>query len=148
MTRAAMAHEARNRRRQLGGAARARGLAVGRLLGFHVLDDAAAAQVRGRQPVQMAGQVALDLRFGLGHEAQADGVAEHGRGGAQPEGAQVPERIEQAGPRSEFAQAGLAPGKMIGFLIGGALEELARGWLERDSAAWPRYSPWAAISPA
>ena len=96
----------------------------------------------------MARQVALDLALGLGDEAQAELIAQHAGGRTDGEGAEVPDRVQAARVRAELGQARLAPGQMIAFLAGGAAAGTRVVERLRDSSAWPRYSPWAAISPA
>src|SRR5580658_10153523 len=83
-----IAHQRRNRRRQLCRTRGARDLAVAGLFAAHELDDFAAALIGRRQPIQMTCEVTLDLRLGLGHEPQTDGIAERGREAPQTEGAE------------------------------------------------------------
>ena len=71
-------------------------------------------------------QVAFDLAFCLDHEAEARPVAEQCGGGADSEGAYVPQRIQHTGAGVEFPQAGFAPRKVVGFLVCSLQQELAR----------------------
>ena len=50
-------------------------------------------------------QVGLDLSFGFHHEAQAPAVPAQAGEGAERVAAGVPQRIEQAGPAVQLAQA-------------------------------------------
>jgi hypothetical protein len=59
----------------------------------------------GRQALQVAGQVGLDLAFGLDHETQADAVAGPAGQQADRKGAGVPQRVQQAGAVAQFIQA-------------------------------------------
>jgi len=74
----------------------------------------------------MAGEMLLDLAFGLGHEAEADCIT--GTPGDEPdaEGARIPERVEQALVGAEFAQALACPREMVGFFARGPFESAAQ----------------------
>ena len=60
----------------------ARSCAVSGFVVTHGLDDSPAAPVVGRQSLEVALQVTLDLAFGLGHEPQTGAISEHRREGA------------------------------------------------------------------
>ena len=80
----------------------------------------------GRQALQVAVEMLLDLALGLDDEAQAGTVAQARRAPADRKRACIPERIEQRGPVAEFLQALLGPGEMVCLLARGFLELLAQ----------------------
>ena len=55
----------------------------------------------------------LDLALGLGEEREIPAVAQRAGRGADRERARVPQRIEQARPAAELADALGAPGEMV-----------------------------------
>ena len=65
------------------------------LVHLHLLDDRARAPIRGRQGVEMALEVLLDLALGLSQEAEVPALAEAPR--RQPEGerAAIPQRSRE-----------------------------------------------------
>src|SRR5690606_30252894 len=80
---------------------------------------------------QVLVQVRFHLALGLDHEAEVPAVA--AQAGQHPQGvaAAVPQRVEQAGTRVEFAQAVGAPGQVVGFLLRGLEQVFAGGLLAR-----------------
>src|SRR5450755_380026 len=72
----------------------------------------------------MVDEVPFDLALGLDDEAKAGGIAHPPGHEADAEGAEIPDRIEQARTRAQFAQALRGPGQMVG-LVGGSAYELA-----------------------
>ncbi len=70
----------------------------------------------------MSLQVLLDLALGFRHESEACAVADARGSQADRECASVPERVEQAGPATQFADALFRPRKVVRFLAGGLLE--------------------------
>ena len=93
----------------------------------HLRDDGPRRSVALGQPRQVTRQVLLDLALGFDDEAQAPGIA--GTPGCQAErkGTGVPQRVEQAGPVAEFAQALLGPGQVVGFFARGRGHLRAQG---------------------
>ena len=59
----------------------------------------------GRQALQVAVEMLLDLALGLDDEAQAGTVAQARRAPADRKRAGIPERVEQRWPVAEFLQA-------------------------------------------
>ena len=112
--------------RQLGRAKVDRAGAVARLVGAHCLDHGARAPVGRGQRIEMTGQVLLDLTLGLGEESEIPAVAERAGESADRERPRVPERIQDARPAAELADALRAPGEMV--LL------LARRLLERGAS--------------
>src|SRR6476661_5988815 len=98
---------------------------VADLVVAHRLDDGATSLVVGRQPFEMALEMAFHLPLSFGHEAEARLVAEQCRERADAERAGIPEWIENAGSRAEFAQPRLAPGEVVGLFAGGVEHEFA-----------------------
>ncbi len=80
------------------------------------------ARVALRKPFEMSLQVLFDLTLGFRHESEARAVADARGRQADREGASVPERVEQAGPAAQFADALFRPRQVVGFLAGGLLE--------------------------
>ena len=68
-------HQLRDRRRQPARAVRFGVLGMADLVGFHDLQDGAAAKVFRRQAVEVFVQVRLDLAFGFDDEAQVPAIA-------------------------------------------------------------------------
>ena len=66
------------------------------------------------------------LTLGFHDKAQADRITGTSRDQADRESARVPQRVQQAGVRVEFAQALLGPGQMIGFFARRVGELLAQ----------------------
>src|SRR3954463_8955343 len=89
--------------------------------GFH---DSAAAQVSLRQPIEMAAKMTLDLALRLGHEPEAGAIPEQRRDGADAERTRIPQRLERARVATEFGEAGLAPGEVVGLLARGIQHEI------------------------
>ena len=95
------------------------------LVGPHRGDDLAAAVIVPRQPFQMTIEMALDLVLRLGDETETRPVAEEPGGSADGKGAGVPERVQTAGMGMKLRKPLLAPGQMVGFLIGSLEQQLA-----------------------
>ena len=70
----------------------------------------------------MSLQVLLDLPLGFRHEAEAGTVADARGSQADRERASIPERVEEAGPATQIANALLRPREVVGFLTRGLLE--------------------------
>ena len=101
------------------------------LVFLHHPEDLAAALVGGRQGLEVLVQVGLDLALGFHHEAQVPAVAAQAGRGADRIAAGIPERVEQAGPAVEFAQAPGAPGQVVGLFLGGLQQVRAGGGVAR-----------------
>ena len=108
-----------------------------RLVGAHRLDHRARAAVVRRQRLEVARQVLLDLALGLGEEGEVPAVAQRAGGRADGERAGVPERIEQARPAAELADALGAPGEVVLLLARRALQRLRALAASRAVSAWP-----------
>src|SRR5262245_56466253 len=93
-------------------------------VGAHRLDHGARALVAFRPRLQVAGEVLLDLPLGFGEEGEIPAVPQRAGGGADGERSRVPERIEQARPAAELADALGAPREMVLLLARGLLERL------------------------
>ena len=76
-------------------------------------------------------EVLLDLPFGFGEESEIPAVAEQAGGGADGERARIPQRVEQAEPSIQLADALGAPGQVVLFLARCAIERLPRGRIAR-----------------
>ncbi len=118
-------------KRQRGAAERGGAFRVMDFIVPHLLDHGARKLIIGRQPIQVAVQMLLDLAFGLGHETQAHAIA--GTSGQQPDGecAAVPEWIQQAGTAAELLDAGLRPRQVVGLFARSLLEHRAQGRIAR-----------------
>ena len=121
-----------HRERQLTRAEVASRLPVPALVVAHLRDDLAAAPVIGRQAFEVALEMALDLRLGLGEEAEAPAIARDARGEAPGERARVPQRIEEARARIEIGESIAAPGEVIAFLGARALQDVSNLRIARD----------------
>ena len=110
---------------------------MARLVGAHRLDHGARAPVGGGQRLEVTRQVLLDLALGLGEEGEVPAVAERAGDSADRERAGVPERIEQARPAAELADALGAPREMVLLLARRLLERCARAAASRAVSAWP-----------
>ena len=117
MTRRRQAHRPAHRRRAARAApACSAAHRVAGLVVLHLRDDRARRQVARGQPLEMAVEVALDLALGLDHEAEAGRVAGRPATRPMPKAPAIPERIEQARPGAQLAQALGGPGEMVGLL--------------------------------
>src|SRR5579863_10770132 len=79
-------------------------------------------------------EMTFDLSFGLDDEAEASPVTQECRGGAESEGAGVPQRVQQARLRPELPETRLAPGEMIGLRARGCQKQLACGLRAGDKS--------------
>ena len=70
-------------------------------VGFHLLQNLAAAFVFLRELLQMFGEMAFHLAFGFGHESQAHFIAQRAGESADRERACVPQGVQQAGAAVE-----------------------------------------------
>ena len=61
-------------------------------------------------------EMAFDLAFRFRHEPEAQPITGKSCECADRDGARIPERIQQAGPGPELAEALPAPGEMVTFL--------------------------------
>ena len=122
MTRAARRIAIRTGKRQFRSAELRGRVGVPHLVVLHLGNDRARGGVALRKPLEMSLQVLLDLAFGFRHEAEAGAVADARGSQADRERASVPERVEQAGPATQFADALLRPRQVVGFLARGLLE--------------------------
>ncbi len=80
----------------------------------------------------MTGEVLLHLALGLGEEGEIPPVAEQAGGRADGERSRVPQRIQQARPAAELADALGAPCEVVLFLACCLLQGLARLRLPRS----------------
>ena len=71
----------------------------------------------------MTGQMAFDLALGFRDEAEADRIADGGRGRAERKRAQVPGRFSRLGRGAELLQPRLAPCEVIAFFARRVFEE-------------------------
>ena len=83
------------------------------LLGSHGFKYGTAARIARGKSVEMLIEVPFDLSLCLGDEPQAGAVAEQCCTRADEEGAEVPERIEQARSCSELSEPHLAPRQVV-----------------------------------
>src|SRR6185503_3695111 len=116
------AHRGARRRRELARAEALRALAVARLVAAHGLDQGARARIAFRQRREVTREVLLDLALGLGEEREIPAIPGGAGGRADGQRARVPERIEQARPPAELADARGAPGEVVFLLARRALE--------------------------
>jgi hypothetical protein len=114
------------------GAGTLRLLAMPDFVMAHGLDDGPAAQIFGRQLLEVTLQMTFDLPLRFSDEAEAGAVA-HQRGeGANAEGSRIPERVQHARAAAQLLEAGLAPGQVVGFLAGGIEHELPDPGISRE----------------
>jgi hypothetical protein len=99
---------------------------VARLIALHLLDNGPGRGVAHRQALEMLLQVLLDLTLGLGHETQADRLAEPAGQQADAEGSGIPQGVEHAGAISQLAQAAMRPGQVVRLVACRVLELLAQ----------------------
>jgi putative redox protein len=104
------------------------------------------AVVGGRQAVQVAGQVLLDLALGLDHEAQAGGVAQAAGQQADGKGAGVPQRVQQAGPVPSSRRRWAVQARWsVSSRAAACMRWRSSGVRAVSACAW--YSAWAQTSP-
>jgi len=98
---------------------------VSDLIVAHRFEYHPASSVIRRKPSQVLIEMAFNLALGFDDKTEARAIAEQGRQRADRERACIPERVQQARPRVELFQTGLAPGEVIGFFVRRLQEEIA-----------------------
>ena len=119
---------------------------MARLVVAHLRHDRAALRVARRQPLDVRGQVLLDLALGFDDKAEVRAVAGDAGDDADRERARVPERIEQRRPFAELVEPRLRPREMV-LLVARRLREAFATSGSRATIACAAYSACAQTSP-
>ena len=93
-----------------------RRLRVARFVGFHLREYGAAFLILRRQPVEVVVQVGFHLALRLGQKTKVPAISQRARDCAKAKRPAIPERIEQALAPTQFVDAALAPGQVVGLL--------------------------------
>ena len=80
---------------------------------LHLVDDGPRCGVANWKPVQVPIKMGFNLSLGFSDEAEAHGVPEPPGDQAEAECAEIPERVQDGGMRTQAVQPFARPGKMI-----------------------------------